>query len=93
MTLNIPISALYIQALPKVMPRVPLSNLTLVYSLTSLLMTKAELVPPNPNELLSIVFSSVSTVRLARFNGAEYSSGSSKLMFGATKLFCIIMSE
>ena len=56
-------------------------------------MTRAELVPPNPNELLNTVPTSVSTLLAARLRPSAHSSGFSKLMFGATKLFCIISTE
>ena len=58
-----------------------------------LLMTNAEFVPPNPKELLSTVFISVSMVCVAKFKGSENSSGFSKLIFGATKWCCIIKME
>ena len=50
-------------------------------------------VPPKPKELLRTTFTSVSTVLAAIFSFAECSSGFSKLILGATKLFCIIIAE
>lgn len=57
------------------------------------LITSAELVPPNPNEFERMYFSSRSVVSFAMLSRAESSSGFSKFIFGATKLFCIIMME
>src|ERR1700754_5105502 len=54
---------------------------------------REELVPPNPKELDKNIFISFSTVSVARFNLAEYSSGFSKLILGATKEFSIISIE
>src|ERR1700749_5086456 len=54
---------------------------------------REELVPPNPKEFDRKVSISFMTVLVAMLSLAEYSSGFSKLMFGAINEFCIISME
>lgn len=55
--------------------------------------TRALFVPPKPNELDKKTSIFLWIVLGAIFSLAEYSSGCSKFMFGATKEFCIIRIE
>ena len=56
-------------------------------------MISVELVPPNPNELERNVSNSRFTRWVGIFNGAEASSGSSKLRLGAMKPLFIMRVE